>query len=54
MDALQQGLCVNEYFDDKYIEFNAKWLQKRNQVNDTGYKIGKKTNPYDSLYKLIR
>ena len=27
-DELQQGLCRHEYFDDKDIESDAKWLLK--------------------------
>ena len=53
-EALLQGLCGHEDFDEKYIDLDAKWLLKQTKLTTQGMKEGKHSNPYDSVYKLIR
>ena len=52
--ALQQGLRGNEYFEDKYIIFDSKWLMHQIKLTAQGIKERRHSNPYNSVYKLVR
>ena len=53
-EALHQGLRGNEYFEDKYIKFYAKWTLNQIKLTTQGIKEERNLNPYESVYKLIR
>ena len=47
-EALNQGLRENEYFEDKDMRFDSKWLLNKNNVTNQGIKEERHSNPYDS------
>ena len=53
-ETLQQGLCGHEDFEDKDISFYSKWLLHQIKLTTQGIKEERYSNPYNSLYKLIR
>ena len=53
-EALHQVLRENEYFEDKDMRFDSKWLLNKNNVTNQGIKEERHSNPYDSGSKWIR
>ena len=53
-EALQQSLLGHEYFEYKDISFDSKWLLYLIKVTTQWIKGARRSNPSDSVYKLIR
>ena len=53
-EALQQGLGAHEYLEENDISFDANWILNQIDVKNQGIKEERHSNPYNSVYKLIR